>query len=618
MCGIAGKRVFDSEPNTDLGDAMAATMQHRGPNADGIFCDRDVVLSHCRLSILDTTTAGTQPMSNSDETIHIVFNGEIYNYQELKDQHLEGYSFKSETDTEVLLYLYEELGIECLNELRGMFAFGIWDERTERLVVARDRLGQKPLFYHHSDTAFRFGSTIKAVLADSDVPARPDHRAIREYLAYQYVPHPRTGFEGIKKLGPGEYIIIDDNEISHDSYWSLPDCDPLSLSKETTQQRLREHVREAVRLRLRSDVPLGVFLSGGLDSSITVAMMDDLGVENIKTFSIGFDVAEYDETNYAKMVADRYDTDHHEFEVSPKEMAALPELVDHFEMPFGDASALPTYFVSQMASNHITVALTGDAGDENFAGYPQYANYKATSLASKVPDLITDIGAKTIRSLPRAIRAQIPREKDAERILRLAAKSKPGRYAALVGHFTEDDTAEVYDGPWKREVLDWFREQFDTTPARTPVDEATGVDLRSYLPEDLLVKVDRASMAHSIEVRSPFLDHELVEFARRIPAAQKMPRFNKKVVLKEAFRPYLPDAVVDREKQGFGVPVGEWFRGHLKNEGREAIERLGEREAWDEAGLEKKWGAHQDGRQNDGKHLWDLVFLEEWYEQYID
>lgn len=499
-----------------------------------------------------------------------------------------------------------------------MFAFAIWDERNERLVIARDRFGQKPLFYYHSDDAFWFGSTIKALLADSDVPSQPDHRAIREYLAYQYVPHPRTGFEDIKKLGPGEYMIVDDNSITHDSYWSLPDCDPLSLSKGDIQRRLREQVRDAVRLRLRSDVPLGVFLSGGLDSSITVAMMDDLGVENIKTFSIGFDVAEYDETNYAEMVADKYDTDHHKFEVTPKEMAALPELVDHFEMPFGDASALPTYYVSKMASEHITVALTGDAGDENFAGYPRYANYKAISLASKFPDCFTNAGAKTFRGLPREIKEQIPHERDAERILRLAGKEKPERYTALIGHYTENDTAEVYNGPREGETLEWLRERFDTTPAREPVDEVTGVDLRSYLPEDLLVKVDRASMAHSIEVRSPFLDHELVEFARRIPAAYKMPWFDKKVVLKEAFRPYLPDDVIDREKQGFGVPVGKWFRGHLKNEGREAIERLGEREVWDKDGLQEKWDAHQNGRRNDGRQLWDLVFLEEWYEQYID
>ncbi|MFC6873761.1 asparagine synthase (glutamine-hydrolyzing) [Halobellus marinus] len=618
MCGIAGKRFFTGTPDNGLGQAMAETMTHRGPNAKGIFQNKDIVLSHCRLSIIDTTDAGTQPMSNEDGTIHIVYNGEIYNYQELRDRYLGGYSFKSETDTEVLLHLYEELGIDCLNELRGMFAFGIWDERHSRLVLARDRLGQKPLFYHQSDDAFLFGSTIKALLKDSNLTARPDHRAIQEYLTYQYVPHPRTGFDGIKKLGPGEYMIVDDDSITHNSYWSLPDSDPLTLSKKAIQQRLRKKVRDAVRLRLRSDVPLGVFLSGGIDSSITVAMMDDLGVDDIKTFSIGFDIAEFDETNYAQMVADRYNTDHHEFEVSPDEMASLPDIVDHYEMPFGDPSALPTYYVSKMASEHITVALAGDAGDENFAGYPRYANYKAISLASRLPNLTTNVGAKTVRSLPRQIREMIPRERDAERILRLAEKPKAERYAGLVGHFTENDIASVYDGPQKGDLLEWFRELFDTTPARKPVDEATGVDLRSYLPDDLLVKVDRASMAHSLEVRSPFLDHKLVEFARRIPAAQKMPRFEKKVVLKEAFRPYLPDAVVDRKKQGFGVPVGEWFRGHLKTRGREAIERLGEREAWDKAGLQRKWEAHVAGEKDDGRQLWDLVFLEEWYEQYID
>lgn len=618
MCGIAGKRTFNSNPNTDVGTAMAATMQHRGPNAEGVFYDQDVVLSHCRLSILDTTAAGTQPMSNSDETIHIVFNGEIYNYRELRDRYLTDYSFKSGTDTEVLLYLYEEMGTECLDHLRGMFAFGIWDETDSKLVLARDRLGQKPLFYHNGGDNFTFGSTIKALLADPEITAEPDHRAIREYLTYQYVPHPKTGFEGIKQLGPGEYLIVDDESIMHDTYWSLTDSTPLSLSRDAIKDRLREKILEATRLRLRSDVPLGVFLSGGIDSSITVAMMDELGVEDIKTFSIGFDVDEFDETNYARMVADRYNTDHHEFEVSPEEMAALPELVEHYEMPFGDASALPTYYVSKMASDHITVALSGDAGDENFAGYPRYANYKATSVAGKLPSAITNTGAGFIRTLPQPLQNLIPRSKDAERILRHAAKPPAERYAEIVGHFSKHEADSVYDGPQNDDPVAWFRELFQTTPGRTPVDVATGVDLRSYLPNDGLVKVDRASMAHSVEVRSPFLDHELVEFSRRIPAKHKMPYFEKKVILKEAFRPYLPDAVIDREKQGFGVPVGEWFRGRLKERGHTAITRLGEREAWNKTGLETKWERHINGDVDDGRQLWDLVFLEEWYERYID
>jgi asparagine synthase (glutamine-hydrolysing) len=318
------------------------------------------------------------------------------------------------------------------------------------------------------------------------------------------------------------------------------------------------------------------------------------------------------------MVADRYDTDHYKFEVSPDEMVMLPELVDHYEMPFGDVSALPTYYVSQMASNHITVALTGDAGDENFAGYPRYANYKAISIAGRVPNVITNAGASTIRALPESIRNRVPHGKDAQRILELANKPRAERYAPLICHYTESDADAVYDNSQDIDALARLRELFETTPARTSVDEATGVDFQSYLPDDLLVKVDRASMAHSVEVRSPFLDHEVVEFARRIPAAQKMPGIRKKVVLKEAFRSYLPDAVIDRKKQGFSVPVDEWFRGRLKERGRESVSQLGERDAWDKEGLMQKWDAHITGERNDGKQLWDLVFLEEWYRQYID
>jgi asparagine synthase (glutamine-hydrolysing) len=618
MCGIAGKRSFHGRPDPGLCKEMAETMRHRGPDAEGVFHSGNVLLSHCRLSILDTTDAGTQPMSNDDETVHIVFNGEIYNYQELRETYLDHHTFRSETDTEVLLRLYEELGIECLQKLRGMFAFGIWDETADRLVLARDRLGQKPLFYHQTEDAFSFASTIKALLADPKLTAQPDHRAIREYLTYQYVPHPKTGFEGIKQVAPGEYLTVEDDTVTHETYWSLNDSPPLSLSKDAIQSRVREKVRDAVRLRLRSDVPLGVFLSGGIDSSITVAMMDELGFDDIKTFSIGFDVEKFDETNYAQMVADRYDTDHHEFEVSPDEMAALPELVDQYEMPFGDASALPTYYVSKMASDHITVALTGDAGDENFAGYPRYANYKAISFAGKFPGAVTNTGANAMERIPRQIQDAIPRVSEAQRILELADQSQTGRYAPLICHYSKNDTDTIYDGPETADVLERFRELFATIPARTSVDEATGVDLRSYLPDDLLFKVDRASMAHSVEVRSPFLDHELVEFARRIPAKQKMPGIQKKVVLKEAFRSYLPDAVIDRQKQGFGVPLDSWFRGRLKERGREAIVRLGERDMWDKDSLKQKWDAHINYQRDDGTQLWDLVFLEEWYERYID
>lgn len=618
MCGIAGKRSFGRQPSDNLGEAMAETMNHRGPNTEGIYRDQNIVLSHCRLSILDTTDAGRQPMSNDDETTHIVFNGEIYNYQEIKDRYFGNQSFNSETDTEVLLYLYEKMGTECLQELRGMFAFAIWDETEERLFLARDRLGQKPLFFSHGEDAFWFGSTIKAILSDSEITAQPDYHAIREYLTYQYVPHPKTGFKGIKQLSPGEYMIVEEGEISQDTYWSLPDLSSLSLSKSAIQERLREKVREAVRLRLRSDVPLGVFLSGGLDSSITVAMMDELGVDDIKTFSIGFDDERFDETNYARMVADRYDTDHHEFEVSPEEMVALPEIVDHYEMPFGDPSALPSYYVSEMANDYITVALTGDAGDENFAGYSRYANYKAIAFAGRLPNLVTKTGSKTISALPSWIRENLPRGADAERILRLASEPQSERYARLIRHYSEKEANEVYDGPQDEDTVKFLRDLSETTPARTPVDEATGVDIQSYLPDDILVKVDRASMAHSVEARSPFLDHELVEFARRIPAKEKMPGIQRKVVLKEAFRPYLPDAVIDREKQGFGVPVDEWFRGRLKENGREALSKLGEREGWDRRGLTRKWDRHVSGDRDDGRQIWDLVLLEKWYEQYID
>ena len=616
MCGIGGKLSFASKPDPGLGGAMTASMTHRGPDAEGVYADGPALLAHTRLSVLDLSEAGRQPMANADGTVHIVFNGEIYNYRELRDR-VDHYTFQSETDTEVLLRLYEEYGIGCLRHLRGMFAFAIWDEAAERLFVARDRLGQKPLFVRSTDEAFWFGSTVKTLLADPEVPGEPDLSALREYLTYQYTPHPRTGFEGIEQLAPAEYTVVDEEGMRREQYWSLSFADQFDAGPRVLAARLREELREATRLRMRSDVPVGVFLSGGIDSSVVTALMSDLTDEPVNTYSIGFDEAAYDELAFAREVADIYDTDHTEYTVAPDAMEVFPALVEQYEMPFGDPSALPTYYVSEMASQDTTVALGGDAGDETFAGYDRYTWDRVASHLARVPWPLRQSGVATLRRLPAPVRRQ-QFLYDARRALEIADEEPTRRFARFICHALDERVDQVWNGPETTDELRTLREAFTRADGPTRIDQVTHVDIQTYLPDDLLVKVDRASMAHSLEVRSPFLDHQFVEFAARIPGKYKRRRGKKKWILKRAFEDLLPERVLTREKQGFGVPVDEWFRRDLREFGREKLIRLGERDPFDGAGIARMYDQHLDGPADHGYRIWDLVMLEGWYERFID
>jgi asparagine synthase (glutamine-hydrolysing) len=613
MCGIGGKVSFSDRPSPDVGREMVARMPHRGPDDDGVYAFGPAMLAHRRLSILDLSDAGHQPMTNDDGTVRIVFNGEIYNYRELRDDL--SYPFRSETDTEVLLALYEEHGVDCLSKLRGMFAFAIWDERDERLFLARDRLGQKPLFYRDGPNGFTFGSTVKAVLADPSVEARPDRPALREFLTYQYVPAPKTGFEGVRQVRPAEYLLVDEDGVTRDTYWSLSHAEQFDASPSVLADRLREELREAVRLRMRSDVPLGVFLSGGVDSTIVTALMADLAETSVETYSIGFDA--YDELEFARAVAEEYDTNHTEYTVTPDAMDVLPELVDHYEMPFGDPSAVPTYYVSQVASEDITVAVGGDAGDEHFAGYDRYTFDWLTERTSRVPGPIRATGSAVLGALPDG--GPLSRQRDqVESLLENAAGDPVERYAPYVCHMLGEEVAEVWDGPEPDDELAHLRAAFERVDGPTRMDRVTAVDIGTYLPDDLLTKVDRASMAHSLEVRSPFLDHEFAEFAAKIPATYKWRRGEKKWLLKRAFSDVFPDAVKGRSKQGFSVPVDAWFRGDLADLADRKLTRLGERDAFDAAGIDRKLSAHLASDDDYGHHLWDLLVLEQWYETFID
>ncbi len=634
MCGIAG---IVSDTGGSLESRlrpMVDAQTHRGPDAGGVWSDGRCALGHRRLSIIDLSDAGRQPMSNARGDIQITFNGEIYNFQHLRRE-LErlGHSFRTRTDTEAIIYAYEQWGAGCLARLRGMFAFGIWDRRRSRLFLARDRVGKKPLFYAQFGDHFLFASELQGLLADKRVPREVDPPAIDAYLSYGYVPAPHTAFKGVYKLPPAHYLTLDLKRTGFekrvDRYWSLDYEPKLRIDEDEACEVLREKMTEAVRLRMISDVPLGAFLSGGVDSSVVVGLMAELSGAKVKTFSIGFDEAAYDETAHARRIAERWGTDHHEFIVEPDALSILPELVRHYGEPYADSSAIPTFYVAQMARRHVTVALNGDGGDESFAGYERYlANYLAERMRS-VPG-----AAAAARALSRVIPDSINPKSLARRARRfLAAASRPmaERYPRWLKMFQDEAKSRLYSpefsgllngqsGGAMRALFDGAMPTCPPTHSPThPIDAAMAIDVASYLPYDLLVKVDITSMANSLEARSPFLDHEVMEFAARLPVDIKFRGGRLKSLLKRAFADMLPTENVNRRKMGFGVPVGQWFRGAMRELSQDALlsPRSLERGYFRGPEVRRLVDEHLGRRADHSFQIWSLLMLELWHREYI-
>jgi asparagine synthase (glutamine-hydrolysing) len=601
-------------------------------------------LGHRRLSIIDLSEAGSQPMSNARGDIRITFNGEIYNFQSLRRE-LEslGHGFRTRTDTEAIICAYEQWGIDCLARLRGMFAFGIWDRRRRRLFLARDRVGKKPLFYAQFGDHFLFASELQGLLADKRVPREVDPPAIDAYLSYGYVAAPRAAFKGIYKLPPAHYLTLDLKQTGFEKrierYWALDYEPKLRIDEDEAREVLREKMTEAVRLRMISDVPLGAFLSGGVDSSVVVGLMAQLSGEKVKTFSIGFNESAYDETAHARRIAERWETDHHEFIVEPDALSILPKLVRHYGEPYADSSAIPTFYVAQMTRRHVTVALNGDGGDESFAGYDRYlANHMAERMRS-VPG-----AAVAARALSRVIPDSInpkSRMRRARRFLAVASQPMAERYPRWLKTFQDDAKTRLYS----EEFIGLLKGHGDVLPGAVaeimkcgassslalcggstpphlplhPIDAAMAVDVASYLPYDLLVKVDVASMANSLEARSPFLDHEAMEFAARLPVEIKFRGGRLKSLLKRAFADLLPPENVNRRKMGFGVPVGQWFRGPLRDLLRDALlsPRSLERGYFRESEVSRLVAEHLERRADHSFQLWNLLMLELWHREFI-
>jgi len=628
MCGIGGKLYFDpARPvERDVLTRMNAVQAHRGPDDAGIYCQGPVGLAHRRLSIIDLSPAGHQPMANEDGTVWIVFNGEIYNFLALRpDLEQRGHRFRSRTDTEVVLHLYEDHGVGCLEFLRGMFAFAIWDAPRRQLLLARDRLGKKPLCYHLDAEAFRFASEAKAILQDPAVEARPDPSAISQYLTYGYVPSPGSAFRGMHKLPPAHYLVCRDGRVQVARYWRLRrDC-KLQRPEGEWCRDILTRLEEAVRLRLVSEVPLGAFLSGGIDSSAVVAMMSR-AAGAVKTFSIGFDEPEYDELRYARLVAERFGTEHHELVVRPDAAAILPKLAWHYDEPFGDSSAVPTYYVARMTRQYVTVALNGDAGDENFGGYDRYV---ASLLAASFDGWP---GAGLLR---RAIRWGLRLWPQGGRRTSLLVRGRrfldglteapERRYARWFCHFYGERKDELLTPEFRasldgKDALDILLTAYRESDAADFMDATLGVDAALYLPDDLLVKVDTASMAHSLEARSPFLDHEFMEFAATIPSDLKVRGRTKKYILKRALADLLPAEILHRPKMGFGVPIDHWLRHDLREMAYDTLlaPRCLDRGYFRPETLRRLMDEHVRGRANWHYLLWTLLMLELWHRTYVD
>jgi asparagine synthase (glutamine-hydrolysing) len=626
MCGIAGRYNFRTgrpvEP--DIVAGMCDLIAHRGPDESGVLVDGAVGLGHRRLSIIDLTPTGRQPMTTPDGLVTIVFNGEIYNFPELRqDLEARGYRFRGRSDTEILLTAYVEFGVECLPRLRGMFAFAIWDARDRSLFIARDRVGKKPLHYRIDQDGIAFASEAKAFFAEASFTASPNLEAISHYLSYQYVPSPLSAFEGVRKLPPAHYLRVRDGAVDVRRYWRLRYTPKRQLTEAAAADELLERLSDAVKVRLLSDVPLGAFLSGGVDSSTIVALMARHSSGRVKTYSIGFDEKDYDELPYARLVAQRYGTDHHELIVRPEAAAIIPKLVWHYDEPYADESAVPTYYLSQFTRQHVTVALNGDAGDENFSGYSRYGERPQAALLERLPAPARRAMARVMGKLAGAATGGVLAR--GERWLDRSLQSPEERYARRLMHFTPElkgrlCTGELAEVAARHDSTRILLDAFAESDAPELIDAMMDVDVNHYLPDCLLVKVDIATMAHGLEGRSPLLDHTLMEFAATLPASLKRQGANGKIVLRRAARGLLPAEVLDRRKMGFGVPLDHWFRSALRDmSGDLLLTGSGaSRGLFDPAFVRHMLDEHVAGTARWEDQLWNLLMLEQWFRTFID
>jgi asparagine synthase (glutamine-hydrolysing) len=627
MCGITGFVNLDGRPaDGDLLARMNEAIRHRGPDEDGYYLRERAAMAMRRLAIIDLA-GGQQPIANEERTAWIVFNGEIYNFRELKGRLEElGHTFRTDCDTEAIVHAYEQYGADCPRHLRGMFAFAIWDERKGELFLARDRVGKKPLLYAKTGDAFVFGSEFSALLRHPSVGREVNREAIHHYLSFSCVPAPLTAYRDIRKLEPGHTLTLrPDGEIKVERYWQPDFSQKLDLTEEEAGERTLELLRDAVRVRLMSEVPLGAFLSGGVDSSAVVALMSEVSPTPVKTFSIGFDEQDFSELHHARRVAEHVGAEHHEFIVRPDALEVLPTLVEHYGEPYADSSAIPTYYVARETRKHVTVALNGDGGDEAFAGYERYAAMRLAERYRKIPAPLREGVIRQAVNLLPSSELRRGRVRSLQRFLRAASLPPVDRYLRWVSTLAPEAKAELYTDEFRREteghdVRDWLAPWFARANGAGVVDASLLADTMTYLPNDLLVKVDIASMAVSLEARSPFLDHHVIEFAARLPERLKLRGLTTKYILKRTLKKLLPTENLTRSKMGFGVPVGHWFRGRMQGFLREHLlsERAARRGYLRPDVVRRLVEEHTSARRDHTHQLWALLMLELWFQRFVD
>jgi asparagine synthase (glutamine-hydrolysing) len=626
MCGIAGCVHSDGRlADPALVERMCAAQEHRGPDSRGIHASGPAALGIQRLRVVDLE-GGDQPIYNEDRSVAVVLNGEIYNFRELR-RRLEaaGHRFRSDGDTETIVHLYEEEGVDCVRSLDGMFAFALWDEPRRRLLVARDRVGKKPLFYSLREGTLSFASELRALLQDGEVPRDLDEQALDCYLAYGYVPAPLSAFRAVRKLPPATSLVYEGGRVTLERYWQLDYGRKHAVADaRELHAPLLDTLRGAVRRRLVADVPLGAFLSGGIDSSAVVAAMAQETAEPVRTFSIGFDSERFDELEHARLVAERFGTEHEELRVRPDAISIAPRIARHYGEPFADSSAIPSFYLAEMTRRHVTVALNGDGGDESFAGYSRYAANVLGARLERVPMPLRRLGAGLAARLPESAEEQSARN----RVRRLGgslALDGPARYERYVSLFDRGQRARLYSDEYRASlgatdvVAEVIAEPWREASGASRLDLLLEVDTRTYLPGDLLTKIDIATMAHSLEARSPFLDPEMMQFAASIPAPMKLRGMEKKVILRDALRAWLPDSILDRPKQGFSVPLAEWLRGELRDYSREVLLDSGSLShgRFRPGAVRELLDGHLAG-QDHSQRIWALLMLEQWRAEVLE
>ena len=624
MCGIAG--FADASPFTThrqdadfaLAHRMCEVIRHRGPDDEGLHVESGVGLGMRRLSIIDLST-GHQPIHNEDETVWLVFNGEIYNYRELRTE-LEGHGhrFYTSSDTETIVHAYEQWGEDCFEKLRGMFGIALWDRPKRTLLLARDRAGIKPLHYTQHRDRLYFGSELKSLLAAGAVDGALDFEALDHYFSFLYTPRDRSIFKDVCKLPPGHVLRWRDGRAVVRPFWEISARETFAGSDADAAAELGRVLADAVRSHMVSDVPLGAFLSGGVDSSAVVGLMAQASDRPVKTFSIGFDVAEFDELEHARAVAAHFNTEHHEFVVRPDGLSILEDLIEHFDEPFADSSAIPTWYVSEIARQHVTVVLSGDGGDELFGGYDRYFPHPRVEQFDRLP-------VPGRQALAGAVWPWLPHGVPGKNFLRHVSRDENGRYLDSISLFHEDEKQALYSAD-VRAALGHTSAQaslarhFDRFTGLSAHSRMMRFDFETYLPEDVLTKVDRMSMAHSIESRVPLLDNEVIDFSASLPASMKIREGRRKHILKEAITGLVPAHILNRKKQGFGVPLGVWFRGGLTHVFADILgsPRARQRGYFQPAFIDRLVQEHLNGRRDHTLRLWQLLVFELWHRQYVD